>query len=58
MRIYLTPSWRTQTDSEDRKQPCMGFTEPREDTQEQGPDTNEECDDEKKNLPLGDGDTP
>lgn len=52
---HLTPSRCAQADSEHGEKPCVRHGQPGENTQHQGPDTNEERDDQQENLPLRDG---
>ena len=50
---HLTPSRCTKTDSEHGEQPGMSLAEVGEDAQQHAPNTEEENQNEHKNLPVG-----
>ena len=54
----LAPPRCTKTDGEYGKQPRVGLTEVRKNTQHETPNADEECDYEQKDLPFGNSATP
>ena len=55
---YLAPARRTNTDREDGKEPRMDFAEPGEECEEDSPYTDEEDENEDKNIHLLEVGTP
>ena len=55
---HLTPARSAESDGEDRQQPGVRLAEVSEDTDEDGPNDDEEQNDEQSGLPARDVDVP